>query len=368
MLILRRLYSRQSYLVRKIQPVKRDPGISKQKKIITETQDVSENDFEEIESDFMNVHKTHREHVEQMKAWKEKEKLLIVKQKYFKEKYPNFLTWHDKEQIQYLYNHDPEEWSIEKLSEGFPALPDVIQKIVKNKWVKKNQAKISAHDKLVKKHWIDFKKGKHNQLPEELKEHLQKFSNRSLNLEPFKSLDSTKESIQNKGDYKRSGEFSEIIESYQRLKSKNQTEQNSNLTNQNRDLDLTVKNPIQKKHQALFTFKELKDKLEENISRGKHISEEEQLILQETKPTKEDINTTIVLKPEDISKIVEHRHETNSSKVGFVRKTTRDMSHLVYPEKIIIPQDQFKKGYTYKLNDCYYDSDGEFLYRIPGMT
>ena len=36
--------------------------------------------------------------------------------------------------------------------------------------------------------------------------------------------------------------------------------------------------------------------------------------------------------------------------------------------KLEIPLDIYKKGATYQLNDCFYDSNGEFLYRIPGAV
>lgn len=125
MFLVRRFYSRYSPSRKYISKSKKDPGIYKQGKVLNE--DPEDIDFNELESDFMNVHLSHKEHIEQMKQWREKEKYLIVKQKYFKENLPNFLTWHDKEQIRYLHNSDPEEWSIEKLSEGFPALPNVLE-------------------------------------------------------------------------------------------------------------------------------------------------------------------------------------------------------------------------------------------------
>lgn len=38
-----------------------------------------------------------------------------------------------------------------------------------------------------------------------------------------------------------------------------------------------------------------------------------------------------------------------------------------YPEKITIPEDKRVEGKIYKVNDCYYDEKGRFLYRVPGM-
>ena len=37
------------------------------------------------------------------------------------------------------------------------------------------------------------------------------------------------------------------------------------------------------------------------------------------------------------------------------------------PEWIRIPKNIWKRGATFKIGDCYYDDDGSFLYRVPGM-
>lgn len=107
-----------------------DPGIHKRKTAIEKEEkniDYEEIDFDEWESDFMNVDKTHKELHEENHILKERLKYNIVKQKYFKTKYPNFLMWNEKQQIKYLYNTNSKEWTLDKLSESFPALPEVIE-------------------------------------------------------------------------------------------------------------------------------------------------------------------------------------------------------------------------------------------------
>lgn len=106
-----------------------DPGIEHRKAAMQNVEkDMNfENiEFDDFESDFMDVHHTHKEHMKEQEFFKEKIKFQIVKQKYFKDKYPNFLTWNEKQQIKYLHSTNSEEWTIEKLSESFPALPEVI--------------------------------------------------------------------------------------------------------------------------------------------------------------------------------------------------------------------------------------------------
>ena len=41
---------------------------------------------------------------------------MIVGNKYFKTKSPNFLTYNEKEQIRTLHDEDSEKWTIDKLS------------------------------------------------------------------------------------------------------------------------------------------------------------------------------------------------------------------------------------------------------------
>jgi len=38
-----------------------------------------------------------------------------------------------------------------------------------------------------------------------------------------------------------------------------------------------------------------------------------------------------------------------------------------YPLAIRIPKKVWKKGYMYRVNDCFYDDNGDFLYRVPGL-
>lgn len=106
-----------------------DPGIQRRKQLIADDQNLEQlNDYDfDLEADFMNLGKSYKEHVEDIRNQQERVKHYIVNQKYFKQTLPNFLTWVDKEQIRYLYNNDPQEWTVDKLSEGFPALPHIIK-------------------------------------------------------------------------------------------------------------------------------------------------------------------------------------------------------------------------------------------------
>ncbi|XP_028132357.2 uncharacterized protein LOC114327848 [Diabrotica virgifera virgifera] len=362
---LSRRYSRAHRATR----AKTDPGIHKRKAILGVQefqQEFQDMELDDLETDFMDVHKSYKQHREEVEVRNEQLKYITVKNKYFKEKFPNFLTWTDKEQMRLLHSTDPEEWTIEKLSESFPALPEVIKKVLKAKF-SKGDSKMKNHDATVEKNWQKFRKGKLTDLPPDLVEHLNKFTNRKVNVQ----LENKKKEIVNKP--KIQSEFSEIITGYQRLKNKVDTEKDEvvevNLSKNFKSRESLEKNtylPIKKediKDKRPITLTQLKDNIERKASRGLGLSAEEENIYVNTHQQEEDV---VVLNKEDVSVIPENKY-TNNAGCSLTVKTEKDYSHLIYPEKIVIPKKLIKKGYTYRLNDCYYDYDGEFLYRVPGM-
>lgn len=132
MFVLRNIALRSSVSVKlkhhwSVSKSKRDPGIKGRAKLLEPSELEEVENIDDLESDFMDIHKSHKQYLRDVEAQNERLKYLIVKRKYFKQKFPNFLTWHDKEQIKYLHTTDPEEWTIDRLSESFPALPEVIQ-------------------------------------------------------------------------------------------------------------------------------------------------------------------------------------------------------------------------------------------------
>ena len=89
-----------------------------------------------------------------------------------------------------------------------------MQKILKSNWSKKNIESIQAHDATVQQNWYAFKSGRLNsELSPDLTDHLKKFTNRTLNLKPIDMP------VADKTIVLPQGEFSEIISSYEALKS-----------------------------------------------------------------------------------------------------------------------------------------------------
>jgi len=66
------------------------------------------------------------------------------------------------------------------------------------------------------------------------------------------------------------------------------------------------------------------------------------------------------------------KHENNEStkEVAAATLNTQELlkKDYEYPEKIEIPKEKRGSGMTFRVSDCFYDDDGQFLYRVPGMV
>ncbi|KAK0071730.1 hypothetical protein PV326_000924, partial [Microctonus aethiopoides] len=133
-------------------------------------------DLDSAESDFSSAGKSYTQHLREEKYAKELLKMRIIKRKYFKSNDPAFVTWTEKNQIQSLHKADNVEWTPERLSESFPALPETINKILKAKWLPKSVDSVIKHDQSVIENWKKFKSGNLAVDPT-LENHLKKFEN-----------------------------------------------------------------------------------------------------------------------------------------------------------------------------------------------
>lgn len=372
----------------------------------------------------------------EMKIKKERLKQQIVIQKYFKEKQPRFLTFAEKELIYKLHQFNPDEWTVERLSESFPALPESIQKIVRTKWSPKSEKKVVEYDNVAIRNWQKFRKG---ELPLDpmLSEHLMKFKDRKIILTDKELL--AKQFVP-KLEFKkpRSQLFSSIIQTYLNEKendtkllshednSKKMADQ-SNSENQNlltgsmSDSPPAVQNtkklalneeqslilqsytnsrkldvPLNEKKKKLLTFNEfvkvkLKDINQESPEEGttllnvykkqidanQEVQTAEVAIASNNEVTyiEEDTSPKILQRSEkDITISRKNRdRDFNISVVENVVDTSIKVwkkkvdTELNYAKPIKIAKHLYKPGMTYRISDCYYDDDGEFLYRVPGV-
>lgn len=84
----------------------------------------------------------------------------VIEHKYFRPPQPqNLLTWDAKEQIRYLHAEFPDEWTIERLAEGFPVDRNGVIKIIKSKFAPHSISEVIRHDRRVKEHWLQLKAG-----------------------------------------------------------------------------------------------------------------------------------------------------------------------------------------------------------------
>lgn len=109
--------------------------------------------------------------------------LVLTKKKYFSPpKDPNLLTYMEQQMIRQLHKSDPATWTVEKLSEGFPATPAMIKPILRGRG-RFSLDQIQENDQKVKKNWKLLSQGR-LETSEELKKHLKSIGN-----DPKKRLD-----------------------------------------------------------------------------------------------------------------------------------------------------------------------------------
>lgn len=92
---------------------------------------------------------------------KQKTKFKVIERKYFKKSQEiNLLTWDAKEQIRFLSNEYPDEWTVDRLSESFPVSRDGVVKLLKSQFRPKSLEEVVKHDRRVQKNWKQLKEGK----------------------------------------------------------------------------------------------------------------------------------------------------------------------------------------------------------------
>lgn len=330
-----------------------NPGISKQvKKFQNEIPlDDDVEDFSEYDTDFMNVNQSHRLYEQETQKHREQIQHLMVANKYFKNIKLNFLTWAEKEQIRHLHQCDAIEWNAGKLAESFPADIQTITKILKSKWTPQSDERIRKHDSSVKKVWKQFVNNEIENLHPSLVEHLHKFSHRNVeHTKIMNVIEKPSFKIKSMGN-----EFASIISSCKKykppeLEASTETKENS-LKISNRSFFLGGK--ISKSKPMIFSELQNENSVPQDYS---------------SKIIENPSGTGVVaIKPsqhKDIFKI--NKYDNNEIQVG--KNDLRKLSVPAIREYIKIPKRLFQQGATYKMDDCYYDDDGEFLYRVPGMT
>lgn len=361
--ILKLAYNKQKLLARNYARRARNPGVDRRMALLNRDQlQTNLGELEQLEeADFSQVHKSHKQYEQEAQHYRERLQSWIVGNKYFKTKQLNFLTWSEKEQIRYLHNFDPEEWSIDKLVVSFPADRYTVVKIIKAKWIPRDTTRVQKHDETVRENWELFKSGRIKNIDDGFAEHLNKFVHRN-----FQEVQKPK--IEQKRLYniqqhnQEGGDFLQIITSCKKYA--NTTDQpdvkrigeEEHISDQDIP-DISTKAP----NQGMFMMKNVSDRHPKTLQQVKR-----ELGMSPTKEQYSDDSDASSISSSRDCLINVKKYE--SELVTFDESSTSTQKKLDIKESIQIPRKLYKKGATYQLDDCFYDDDGEFLYRVPGMT
>uniref|UniRef100_A0A336M6D4 CSON010889 protein n=1 Tax=Culicoides sonorensis TaxID=179676 RepID=A0A336M6D4_CULSO len=333
------------------------------------------------DSDFLESDKSHRKYQEEMKDYKEKLGNWIVRDKYFKQKSPNFLTWAEKEHIRYLHQEDPEEWNVKNLSDSFPIDIHHIKKLLRNKWTPHDKTRVEKHDLAVKQNWEKLRNGDFDEIiSEKLKNHLMKFKDRKINLEALPKFEPRRRL--SAGFKTKNNDFLSIITSCKKYQEKESTVTNQiedSHTNQSNKLQIESRklNPdntndsIMLRHDdshfdtnRRMTLTELKRYLGENDEPETIELDEKQL---ELHSIENPSGTGISPKQKFENSVANSIPNKFESRIAS-QKILPELCVPAVQEKIKIPKKLWKRNATYKLRDCFYNDDGRLLYRVPGLT
>lgn len=385
-------------------------GVRHQYEVIKDVKAFEADPEGDFDANFFQVHKSHRQHEEEMKLRKEQDKFYTIRHKYFKSpKSPNMLTWAEKEHIRNLHKEDPDEWSAERLSESFPATQDVIVKVMTGTWTPYDMKAVERHDKIVKRNWEMFKANQLDSVTPELREHLMKFSSRSFDTKENAYIKASVDQVEFQFPKPQSTEFSNIVTSLENAKEK--LEQKS-IGSDKRTERLTSNEPslLESKHQ----LKQVSQFRMSKTNRTRAMTYDELMkcsTKKEPKPEHLSIELTKSVKSESVEELAEANDRECADVVDNTDKPTdlitTDAKHLstnkrlnlktAQPktldgiqkyesknvsldkyvdsndmvarqiDRIRIPKELRKEGQIYQQYDSFYNHNGHFLYRVPGL-
>ena len=340
----------------------------------------------------------------------------IIRKKYMRNemgyvKMPNLLTWMEKQMIIKLHIEDPVTWSYDQLSEHFPAPPVGIRNIIKHHKRYRKPDEIMKHDENAQNNWKLLNEGKLENCQNTL-EHLQKMGQKSI---PMKVeleqsiLKEYHETRQQRNKPKLTGEFGTLLVQhkkrlgiYQEEESEENIDENivmPNLLDSDTDFVQSLNEPspyggsttINAESKSKINtkklnidqfrgkfFQEMKQKAKRNEPGAKQYFQwlkTEQSLFEQAEPSKIDVNSSIVSSDDKLypaDKVIEKYAEPESQQKNLVkldkyRKLKENFSNdIVW--KIEIPKHQYKEDATYQVGNSFYDSNGNFSYRIPGMS
>ena len=334
---------------------------------------------------------------------KDKVRRIIVKKKYFPSpEIPSLVTVMEKELMKKLFKE--QNWTIEELSESFAITPFGVGKIVKKKEFLPKDPKLRfEHDKKVQNNWKLLSAGKLDNA-ETLVDHLERngqkiFNENRLSAQQRNELLEQLEAdaMERKPDL--SGEFGQLLLRHQERQREAFIEENledKSLTLDNKSdlkfekehfvpkiLDSVTEHPspnpyggtsminaesnsrIDNNYMTIEKFrKKFYKEMKKKYALSDPVAKEYfKWLRQDFKDTKTEELPRVGI----LQKMLEApKFEKYASKTKSKPKPPPQLWQFEdVVEKIEIPKDIHAEGKTYKVDNSYYDSNGDFLHRIP---
>ncbi|EDW38274.1 GL12504 [Drosophila persimilis] len=353
-MVQRCLHTAQSCLRARV-PRRANPGLGYQLQQLQEHErptartEASE-DYADLESDFMDVQKTHRQHEAQQQAHRDRVRQLMIKHKYFRDvKLPNLLLHAEKEQMRLLHERRPDEWTIERLAESFPATPEIVQKVLRAKWRPRNVTRIRAHDESVMKNWQQLRQGKCEvAIPSAFLQHLEKFSERRQ--QDLKQLKPEEWPTRPALPVPQGNEFRQLLGSGTKSKEDRNPPQ----------LPSGYAAPPAAAEDETYLLDKVRNKRKMRLQELKEL----QLVpavAEEAPPQPPPSN------PSGTGFLSSYVQKFESSEIVISAADQQRYEMTKVKDRIVIPRKLHRAGATYRVEDAYYHDDGELLYRVPGM-
>lgn len=336
-------------------------------------------------------------HMEERRQERKNVRNAIIRRKYFKvPPETNLLTWAAKEQIHYLHNLDPTEWTPERIAECFPVSVQGAKKLLKSRFTVASPERITEHDRGVALKWKALKTGRGDEQVSPVTKQLyldgklcedHAYGNKTL---PVPQPGEHSKALEVSNFSPKPGEYSKLIATYMNIKN-------------------PKKPPQSEKETQTGHGKEYDDMFMEDIAsattltkagrRGVHVQIDEykaaihgrsdggksdMQIRDATDGTPPEVPLPMVDKLEEedgaltfdslesstrqyadnfnIVNSVEHRRTDVTSRQG----SGVVVDDEVMQRQIKIPSRLKSKNFAlYRVGKCYYDNDGEILYKVP---
>ncbi|CAL8143802.1 unnamed protein product [Orchesella dallaii] len=314
----------------------------------------------------------------------------------------SLLTWAEKENIRYLNETDPGRWTPEAISEAYPISPHGVHKLLKSSLRLRRSKDVLKHDELIAQRIKDIKTGKVPMTPD-LEERLKIRDAIPLRVGDLGMTAADMIELSYCKVPKVLGEFAKLVASP--VKEDSSKEEKEQVVKYIKDgeyynpSELSCSNPEIKpemtKHELsrivhpkkVMTFGEFEFKMKKKAAVESLSADMNYMLNLKTqsgqKPNTENIlsQSEIELPNNEESSFPSKIHKYKApDETGTVSVTVEGKEGYIYQpdtgyqkpyeaspeiqERITIPDELRKPGATYKVGDCYYDEDGEFLYRV----